>query len=163
MFDSVHCIDSLNSWKGERWEGNIFCVLMKLMKPCLNLEPSDINAKLLKKKNNFFVFLNAYYTFNKNDHNWYWLSEIISLWINKNSYLFISLGCTAIGRENELGNLSICYALNSEGDLWILYLPDSWMVTLIVGLVERGYICCYFCCLLSVFLQMKIYFLVRYG
>lgn len=62
------------------------------------------------------------------------MSEIISLWINK------AVTCTVIGRENELSNLSTYYSLNSEGDLWILHLPDSWMVTLVVGLVERGYI-----------------------
>lgn len=72
--------------------------------------------------------------------------EIISLGINK------VIICIVIGRENELGNLSICYLLNCEGDLWILYFFDSWMVVLIVGLVERVYICCRFCCFLLVFL-----------
>lgn len=119
--------------------------------------PTSINDKLLEKECNFFMFLNTYFTFNKKDHNWHWLSEVISLWINK------AVTCKVIGRENEVGNLSTCYSLKSEGDLWILHFCTSWMVTSIVGLVERGYICCHFCCLLSVSLKMKIYFLVRYG
>ena len=82
------------------------------------------------------------------------MSEKINLWINK------AVTCTVTGRETKLGNLSTGYSLNSEGDLWMLHIPDLWMITIIVGLVEREDICSHFWCLLSVFLQMKIYFLV---